>query len=173
MKVLVVGGGIGGLTTAMMLAARGIDCSVHEQAPRHRDLGVGITLMPIAVRELAGLGLLPALLASGVPSAHLYYQTRRGQIVWDEPLGLAAGHDVPQKFLHRGHLLTLLAEAATARLPQGTAQPGQRLTAFHQTCSGGRSALCLGRRRRACRNCHPTDRGRWHPLPHPRDAAPG
>jgi 2-polyprenyl-6-methoxyphenol hydroxylase-like FAD-dependent oxidoreductase len=143
MKALVVGGGIGGLTTAMMLAARGITCSVHEQAPRHRDLGVGITLMPTAVRELAGLGLLPALMASGVPSAHLYYQTRQGQTVWDEPRGLAAGHDVPQMFLHRGHLLSLLAEAATARLPQGTIHLGHRLTALHQTDSGVEARFAL------------------------------
>lgn len=78
MKAIVVGGGIGGLTTAMMPAARGIDCTVHEQSPRLRELGVGITLMPPAVRELAGLGLLSALMAAGVPSAHLYYKTRRG-----------------------------------------------------------------------------------------------
>lgn len=136
MKAIVVGGGIGGLTTAMMLAAQGIRCTVHEQSPRHRELGVGITLMPTAVRELAGLGLLPVLQTCGIPSAHLYYQTRRGQTVWDEPRGLAAGHDVPQMFIHRGHFLGLLAEAAEALLPPGTIQLGQRLTAFRDTDTG-------------------------------------
>lgn len=143
MKAIIAGGGIGGLTTAIMLAARGIDCSVHEQAARFRELGVGITLMPNAVRELGGLGLLPALQAAGVPSAHLYYKTRRGQTVWDEPRGLAAGHDVPQVFVHRGHLLGLLAGAAQARPPAGSIRLGQRLTSVHQTGTGAEARLAL------------------------------
>ena len=143
MKAIIAGGGIGGLTTALMLAARGIACSVHEQAPRFRELGVGITLMPNAVRELAGLGLLPALQAAGVPSAHLYYKTRRGQTVWDEPRGLAAGNDVPQIFVHRGHLLGLLAEVAQARLPVGSIRLGQRLTSLRQTETGVDAHLAL------------------------------
>jgi len=136
MKAIIAGGGIGGLTTAMMLAARGIDCTVHEQSPRHRDLGVGITLMPTAVGAMAGLGLLPALESIGVSSAHLHYQTRRGQTVWDEPRGRAAGHAMPQMFVHRGHLLGMLAKEAGARLPPCAIRLGQRLTAWHQTDSG-------------------------------------
>lgn len=143
MKAIIVGAGIGGLTAAMMLAAWGIDCTVHEQSPRLRELGVGITLMPTAVRELAGLGLLDTLLAAGVPSAHLYYQTRRGQTVWDEPRGLAAGHDTPQLFVHRGHLLGLLATAATARLPAGAIRLGQRLHAVQETAGGVEARFAL------------------------------
>jgi 2-polyprenyl-6-methoxyphenol hydroxylase-like FAD-dependent oxidoreductase len=143
MKAVVVGGGIGGLTTAMMLAARGIRCTVHEQSLRHRELGVGITLMPTAVRELAELGILPDLLACGIPSAHLYYQTRRGQTVWDEPRGLAAGHDVPQIFIHRGHFLGLLARATQERLSPGTIRLGQRLTSFRETADGVEARFAL------------------------------
>lgn len=143
MKAIIVGGGIGGLTTAMMLAERGITCTVHEQSSRHRELGVGITLMPTAIRELAGLGLLSALQADGVPSAHLYYKTRRGQTVWDEPRGLAAGHDVPQMFVHRGHLLGLLAREAEARLPPGSIRLGQRLTALKQTDTSVEACFAL------------------------------
>jgi 2-polyprenyl-6-methoxyphenol hydroxylase-like FAD-dependent oxidoreductase len=58
MKAIIVGGGIGGLTTALMLRARGIDCELFEQSDTIRELGVGINTLPHAIRELAGLGLL-------------------------------------------------------------------------------------------------------------------
>ena len=58
MKAIIVGGGIGGLTTALMLRARGIGCELFEQSDTIRELGVGINTLPHAIRELAGLGLL-------------------------------------------------------------------------------------------------------------------
>ncbi len=61
MKAIIVGGGIGGLTTALMLRARGIDCELFEQSDTIRELGVGINTLPHAIRELAGLGLLQKL----------------------------------------------------------------------------------------------------------------
>lgn len=53
MKVLVVGGGIGGLATALSLHAAGIECAVFEQSCSIRELGVGINILPHAVKELA------------------------------------------------------------------------------------------------------------------------
>ena len=61
MKAIIVGGGIGGLTTALMLRARGIGCELFEQSDTIRELGVGINTLPHAIRELAGLGLLQQL----------------------------------------------------------------------------------------------------------------
>ena len=61
MKAIIVGGGIGGLTTALMLRARGIDCELYEQSDSIRELGVGINTLPHAIRELAGIGLLDRL----------------------------------------------------------------------------------------------------------------
>ena len=54
MKAIIVGGGIGGLTTALMLRARGIDCELFEQSDTIRELGVGINTLPHAIRELTG-----------------------------------------------------------------------------------------------------------------------
>ena len=51
--IAIVGGGIGGLT----LHQRGLTCDVFETAPEVKELGVGITLLPHAMWELAGLGL--------------------------------------------------------------------------------------------------------------------
>ena len=65
MKAIIVGGGIGGLTTALMLHARGIDCEIFEQADSVRELGVGINTLPHAIKELAQLGLLRSSTRSG------------------------------------------------------------------------------------------------------------
>ncbi len=67
MKAIIVGGGVGGLTTALMLHARGIDCEIFEQTDQIRELGVGINTLPHAIKELAQLGLLDRLDAVGDP----------------------------------------------------------------------------------------------------------
>ena len=100
MKAIIVGGGIGGLTTALMLRARGIDCELFEQADSIRELGVGINTLPHAIRELAGLGLLDRLDAAAIRTDDLYYLNRHGQEVWREPRGLGAGHDVSDRTAH-------------------------------------------------------------------------
>ena len=92
MKAIIVGGGIGGLTTALMLRARGIDCEVFEQADSIRELGVGINTLPHAIRELAGIGLLDRLDEVAIRTAELFYLTRHGQQFWHENRGLDAGH---------------------------------------------------------------------------------
>ena len=139
MHVVIAGGGIGGLTIALALHRRGIACTIYEQAFEVRELGVGLTLMPHAVRELVALGLLPALDAVAIRSEHLHYMTRRGQTVWDEPRGLLAGHNVPQLFVHRGMLQGVLVGAVRHALPGGTLRLGCRLERFEQDAAGVRA----------------------------------
>ena len=115
MKAIIVGGGIGGLTTALMLRARGIDCELYEQSDSIRELGVGINTLPHAIRELAGLGLLDRLDAAAIRTFELFYLTRHGQQVWHEKRGLDAGHDVPQFSIHRGDLQMVLLDAFIKR----------------------------------------------------------
>src|SRR3977135_174706 len=117
MKAIIVGGGIGGLTTALMLRARGIESELFEQSDTIRELGVGINTLPHAIRELAGLGLLDALDAVAIRTDELYYLNRHGQQVWREARGLDAGHDVPQFSIHRGRLQSVIHRAVEARLP--------------------------------------------------------
>ena len=69
MKVIVAGAGIGGLSAALSLHAAGIEAIVIDSAATLRPLGVGINLMPHAVRELTELGLGAELEATGIPTA--------------------------------------------------------------------------------------------------------
>ena len=96
MRAIIVGGGIGGLTTALRLHAAGIEAHVYESVPEIRALGVGINLLPHAVKELTELGLLDALVAAGVRTQELRYFSKFGREIWQEPRGLAAGYRWPQ-----------------------------------------------------------------------------
>lgn len=136
MKAIIVGGGVGGLTTALMLHARGIDCEVYEQADAIRELGVGINTLPHAIRELKELGLLERLDAAAIRTYELFYANRFGQTVWHELRGLDAGFDVPQFSIHRGRLQGVIYQAARARLGEGKIHPGHRLGSFQQDESG-------------------------------------
>ena len=136
MKAIIVGGGIGGLTTALMLHARGIGCELYEQSETIRELGVGINTLPHAIRELAGLGLLDALDAVAIRTDELHYLNRHGQEVWREPRGIDAGHDVPQFSVHRGCLQGVIHRAVEERLGRGAIRTGRRLGAFTQDEAG-------------------------------------
>jgi 2-polyprenyl-6-methoxyphenol hydroxylase-like FAD-dependent oxidoreductase len=57
MNIAIVGGGIAGLSFALGLHQRGIDCDVFESVPEVKESGVGITLLPHGMRELAALGV--------------------------------------------------------------------------------------------------------------------
>jgi 2-polyprenyl-6-methoxyphenol hydroxylase-like FAD-dependent oxidoreductase len=136
MKAIIVGGGVGGLTAALMLHARGIDCEVYEQAEAVRELGVGINTLPHAIKELAELGLLERLDAVGIRTYELFYTNRFGQEIWREPRGLDAGYEVPQFSIHRGKLQGVIYQAARARLGEGRIRTGHRLGAFIEDEAG-------------------------------------
>jgi 2-polyprenyl-6-methoxyphenol hydroxylase-like FAD-dependent oxidoreductase len=136
MKVLIAGGGIGGLTSALMLHARGIDCEIFEQSDRIHELGVGINTLPHAIKELAALGLLPRLDDVGIRTYELFYTNRFGQEIWREPRGLDAGYDVPQFSIHRGRLQSVIHEAVRTRLGDERIHTGHRLGAFRQDDAG-------------------------------------
>lgn len=136
MKVIIVGGGIGGLTLALMLHARGIGATVYEQSGEIREVGVGINTLPHAIGELAELGLLPALDAVAIRTRELRYLNRFGQEVWREPRGLHAGAKVPQFSIHRGRLQGVIRDAVAARLGEDAIRTGRRLQGFFQDEGG-------------------------------------
>jgi 2-polyprenyl-6-methoxyphenol hydroxylase-like FAD-dependent oxidoreductase len=132
MQVVIVGGGIGGLTLALMLHARGIECQVYEASPRIRELGVGINVLPHAIAELDELGLLARLDEVAIRTRELIYANRFGQEIWREPRGLEAGYEVPQFSIHRGRLHGVLYRAAIDRLRRGALRLGHVFVAFAQ-----------------------------------------
>lgn len=136
MKVLVIGGGIGGLTTALSLHAAGIEVEVFEQVPRIEALGVGINLQPNAVRELIELGLGDELAKAAIETSALSYYNKLGQLIWSEPRGMAAGYRWPQYSIDRGDLHLILYAAVCQRIGAGAVSTGHRLTHFTQSSGG-------------------------------------
>ncbi len=130
MHVLIVGAGIGGLATALSLHDVGIECTVFEQVRELRELGVGINTLPHAIKELAALGLLPALDRAGIRTRELIYANRFGQVVWRELRGTDAGFDTPQFSIHRGKLHGVLLQAVRDRLGTDAVRTGCRLVSF-------------------------------------------
>ena len=136
MKVIIAGGGVGGLVTALMLHARGIDCEIFEQADVIRELGVGINTLPHAIKELAELGLLERLDAIAIRTHELFYTNRFGQEIWREPRGIDAGYDVPQFSIHRGRLQGVIYQAVRSRLGESRIHMNCRLGSFSQDEAG-------------------------------------
>ncbi|WP_329625254.1 FAD-dependent monooxygenase [Streptomyces sp. NBC_01255] len=139
MRVTVVGGGIAGLTCALSLHAAGFEPQVHEAARTVEAVGVGINLLPHAVRELSELGLGDKLASAALPPRRLSYRDRTGEVVWEEPLGRAAGYHWPQYSVHRGRLQMLLLAAVRERLGPDAVRTGLLFQRFEETAGGVRA----------------------------------
>jgi 2-polyprenyl-6-methoxyphenol hydroxylase-like FAD-dependent oxidoreductase len=131
-EILIVGGGIGGLTLALELHRRGVACRIFESAPEIKPLGVGVNLLPHAIRVLTELGLQEALARVAVETKEAAFFNRYGQLIYREPLGRAAGYPWPQFSIHRGDLHRLLMEAVRARLGAERLQLGFHCEGFEQ-----------------------------------------
>ncbi len=145
--IAIVGGGICGLSLALNLHARGIACRVYEAAPEVKELGVGITLLPHAMRELSALGLGDELLRAGIENAESCFFNRFGQLIYREPRGKAAGYQYPEVGIHRGKLHLALYRAVSERL-------GPDSVATNHLCAGveqdeTRAHNFISRRRRS------------------------
>ena len=86
--VLIVGGGIGGLATALALARKGIRSQVIEQAPEFKEVGAGIQLGPNVFRMFEELGLTDAVSRLAVfPENLIMLDAITGEEVTRVPLG--------------------------------------------------------------------------------------
>lgn len=133
---MIVGGGIGGLVTALKLHRAGISVKVFESVETIKALGVGINLLPHSVRVLTELGLAEELEQTGLPTAELMYVNKFGQKIWQEDRGINAGYKWPQYSIHRGRLQMLLLKAVKDQLGEEAVLTGHHLTSFENEGDG-------------------------------------
>ncbi len=133
--VIIVGGGIGGLTLALSCHQAGISAQVFEAAPEIHPLGVGINLLPHGMRELTELGLADELAAKAIETRTLAYYSRYGTPIISDLRGRYAGYDWPQLSIHRADLHKVLLDATIERLGKQAVQLGHRVTRLDQNAS--------------------------------------
>jgi len=135
LKVVIVGGGIGGLTAALALLQRGVDVEVYEQSAALKEVGAGVQLGSNGTRVLYALGLQEALArVQVIPAAREIRHWRSGE-TWNWfALGAASQqrYGTPHIMLHRGDLLGVLAEAVQRHKPDAVSL-GKKCVAVSQT----------------------------------------
>ena len=143
--VIIAGGGIGGLATALTLHQIGVRCIIFEAVREMRPLGVGINLQPNAVRELYDLGVIEDDLERvGLPAREWALVGLSGNDIYSEPRGLLAGYNWPQYAVHRGHFHMLLHKKVVERIGPEAVRLGSRVTGYRRNSDGSVSALIEG-----------------------------
>ena len=136
MKTLIAGGGVGGLTTALSLHSAGLDSvDIVEAAPSIKPLGVGINVLPHAIRELDELGLSDQVRDVGLSVDQTLYYDQYGSEIAAVDRGTQAGYAWPQLSMHRGALQMMLLEAVTDELGDDVVRTGTALRGFDSTDS--------------------------------------
>ncbi|HKO28824.1 MAG TPA: FAD-dependent monooxygenase, partial [Solirubrobacteraceae bacterium] len=128
----IAGGGVGGLTAALALARKGIECTVYEHTPELSVAGASLQLGPNALRLMDDLGLLPALREIGVrPEAVDFVRWRDGSLLLHTPLGAAMEEHfgAPQLDFYRPDLHRILLRS----LAPGVVRLGVSVKTVEQT----------------------------------------
>ncbi|HZO09237.1 MAG TPA: FAD-dependent monooxygenase, partial [Myxococcota bacterium] len=119
--ILIVGGGIGGLSLAACLVRRGIECELVEREPVWTTTGGGITLYPNGMRALGAVGIRAEVEAAGLPLARIRMLDRGGRLLSEVPgdawEGVGRTFTVDRKALQR----LLLGACDGVRVRLGTA----------------------------------------------------
>ena len=144
-KILIAGGGIGGLTAALSLHKAGFDVVVYESTAEIKPLGVGINLLPHAVRVLTNLGLQEAMNGVAIATSELNYFNKFGQKIWGEPRGMFAGYHWPQFSVHRGTFQMLLLQKVKDVIGAENILTGHHLQ-FCENKENGVSAVFIDRK---------------------------
>lgn len=125
-KIIIVGGGIGGLATAIALRQRGCEVAVFEQAQELREIGAGLSVWPNATLVLSQFGLLPEVLNRSEVLERLQLRTWKGELLSD--IKTVADFKTPSVCIHRADLLSILAE----QIPQRCVHLGERFETFEE-----------------------------------------
>ncbi|MCO5399711.1 FAD-dependent monooxygenase [Ralstonia soli] len=117
-KTLVIGGGIGGLATALALLHRGHDVEVYERVPDLQEIGAGLTLSPNGTRLLFSLGLESQIRELGVLSRDRelrLWNTGQAWPLQNQGSTSELRYGAPYLTMHRGDLHTMLLDAVKER----------------------------------------------------------
>ncbi len=145
MKIVVAGGGIGGLSAAIALSKVGFEVEVIERAPALTEVGAGIQLSPNATKGLAALGVLEAAVAVSSQPERLEMRIgRTGEKVFSIPIAKEARnrYGAPYLHIHRADLIALLKRAAEFAGVQ--VRLGARVSAYVRDVDGLRVGLDTG-----------------------------
>ncbi|MFN8494803.1 MAG: FAD-dependent monooxygenase [Caldilineaceae bacterium] len=132
-QILIIGGGIGGLATAIALRNVGYKVAVFERVAQLREVGAGLSLWANAVKALKQLGLADMLKAISIPEVQGSLRTWKGAVLTTtstQELQQALGE--PNLIFHRADLHTALLQA----LPDGVVHFGKACTGFQQDATG-------------------------------------
>ncbi len=135
-EIAIIGGGICGLALALNLHRLGIPCRVYERAPEIKELGVGITVLPHAMREFTALGVGDEVLKTGIENVESCFFNRFGQLIYKEPRGKLAGYEYPEVGIHRGRLHLILYRAVLDRLGADAVLTGRECIGVEQDGNG-------------------------------------
>ena len=174
MHVAIIGGGIGGLVTALYLHREGIGCRIYESVQEFKPLGVGINLFPHAIRRLYELGLGEGLAAVGVEANEFTWFNQHGQLIYSEPCGRHAGYNWPHFSFHRADLHSVLLAAVRQRLGEDAVVLGYKCSGvdqdergvkvkFTETASGAPLPSAAADVAIGCDGFHSAVRRQFHP----------
>jgi len=117
MEIAIIGAGVGGLSLALSLFDKGMkNINIYESSLSISELGVGINILPHAMREMEKLDLIEDLVTASIETPELQYFTQKGQFIWKEARGINAGYSWPQISIHRGRLIKVLHDAVKCRI---------------------------------------------------------
>ncbi len=146
-KVLIAGGGLGGLTAAICLMRAGFDVEVYEQAPELGEVGAGVQLSANAVRVLLDMGLGPQMDAVAVrPRCYEFRRYDSGEQIQEIQLGesYVQRHGVPYYTVHRADFHDMLVRRLK-QLKSDAVHLNARATGFAEDAHGVSLALEDGR----------------------------
>ena len=151
MRVVIIGAGIGGLTTALALKQKGIEVAVYERSPELTDVGAGIGLWPNALKALYQLGLRPALDGVSFVSMEGAVRSSDGRILSRTAADqFIARLGLPFIVFHRADLLGVLVDAArgipihTGHECQDVEQDGDSATARFANGASAKGDVMVG-----------------------------